>query len=110
MVAGCIVLFTISLLSFVMSIRSFAEKGFLFNNAYIHASERERETMNKRPYYRQSGTVFLLIGLLFLFNGFHLLFEITWMLYVVIAMVVGTLVYAVVSSVMIEKRNKNKKN
>lgn len=41
------ILFAISIFLFYMSIRSFMEKGFLFNNAYIHASKQEREKMNK---------------------------------------------------------------
>lgn len=43
---------------FVLSYRQFNEKGFLFNNAYIFASKQERETMNKKPHYKQSGICF----------------------------------------------------
>jgi len=68
-------LFLIAVLAFFMSIRSFREKGFLFNNAYLYASEKERETMNKKPHYRQSAIVFLLLGFVFLLNGFAALFH-----------------------------------
>ena len=44
----------------VVSIRSFQNKGFLFNNAYIYASKKERGKMDKKPYYRQSAIVFLI--------------------------------------------------
>lgn len=104
MIAGAIVLFIISILSFVISIRSFLEKGFLFNNAYIHASEQERENMNKKPHYRQSGIVFLLIGLIFLLNSINLLFKTDWIFYIVIAIVIVTFIYAICSSVAIEKK------
>ena len=57
------ILFAVSIFLFFMSVRSFMEKGFLFNNAYIYASKQEREKMNKKPHYRQSAIVFLLIGL-----------------------------------------------
>ncbi|EFF68226.1 hypothetical protein BUTYVIB_01494 [Eshraghiella crossota DSM 2876] len=30
----------------------------MFNNAYIFASKQERETMNKKPHYKQSGICF----------------------------------------------------
>ena len=47
------ILFAISIFLFFMSVRSFMEKGFLFNNAYIYASKEEREKMNKKPHYHQ---------------------------------------------------------
>ena len=71
-----IVLFTLSALAFFISIRSFKEKGFLFNNAYIYASKKQRETMNKKPYYRQSAIAFLIVGIIFLINAIYLLFYI----------------------------------
>ena len=42
----------------IISIRQFQEKGFLFNNAWLWASEKERRTMDKKPHYHQSGVVF----------------------------------------------------
>ena len=84
------------------------EKGLLFNNAYIYASEQERESMNKKPHYRQSGIVFLLIGLIFLLNGFNLLFKTDWIFYVIIAIVIVIFIYAICSSIAIEKNNKPK--
>ena len=108
MIVGAIVLFSIAILSFVISIRSFMEKGLLFNNAYIYASEQERESMNKKPHYRQSGIVFLLIGLIFLLNGFNLLFKTDWIFYVIIAIVIVIFIYAICSSIAIEKNNKPK--
>ena len=56
------ILFVIAMAAFIMSYFSFKEKGFLLNNAYIHASRRKRENMDKKPYYRQSAIVFFLIG------------------------------------------------
>ena len=106
MIAVAIILFAISASAFVMSVLSFMGKGFLFNNAYIYASKEMREKMDKKPYYRQSATVFLLIGLIFLLNGFSVIFETKWIFYAVIAVVVITMVYAIVSSVMIEKNKK----
>ena len=52
-----IILFAISLLMFILSIRSFRGKGFLLNNAYIYADKRERESMDKKPYYHQTAIV-----------------------------------------------------
>ena len=100
------ILFTISMLAFFMSIRSFMEKGFLFNNAYIYASKQEREKMNKKPHYRQSAIVFLLLGFIFLLNAIAVLLGANWIFYIVIAVVIITLIYAIVSSITIEKNNK----
>ena len=106
MIAASIILFAISASAFVMSGLSFMERGFLFNNAYIYASKEMREKMDKKPHYRQSAIVFLLIGLIFLLNGFSVIFETKWIFYAVIAVVVIAMVYAIVSSVMIEKNKK----
>ena len=106
MLAGAILLWIMSLCAFFMSIRSFMEKGFLFNNAYIYASKQEREAMNKKPHYRQSAIVFLLIGLILLLDGLDILLNTGWIFYVVIGIVIITLIFAAVSSVIIEKSGK----
>ena len=105
-IIGASILFLVSVFAFITSIRSFMEKGFLLNNAYLYASKQERETMNKKPHYRQSAIVFLSIGLIFLLIGLNMLFQTNWIFYIVIAIVIVTLIYAIVSSVMIEKNNK----
>lgn len=43
-----ITLCIISIACFVLSYLQFNDKGFLFNNEYIYASEKEREKMNKK--------------------------------------------------------------
>ena len=100
------ILWAISLLMFIMSIRSFQEKGFLLNNAYLYATKQQREEMDKKPYYRQSSVIFLLIGIIFLLNGFSALLGVGWFSYVVVAVIIITLVYAIASSIAIEKRKK----
>lgn len=105
MVVG-IVCFIIAMIAFVIAILQFAERGFLFNNAYIWASKEERKRMDKKPHYKQSGIVFLLIGIIFLLNALEALFKMNWIFPVVIVIDVGTIIYAIVSSVMIEKRSK----
>ena len=82
----------------------FSGKRFLLNNAYIYASERERERMEKKPYYRQSAIVLLLLGFSFVFNGMALLQGADWLYWLVGISVAITIVYAIVSSIMIVKR------
>jgi len=101
-----IILFLIAAAAFFMSIRSFQQKGFLFNNAYLYASKKEREAMDKEPYYKQSAVVFAAIGLIFLVNGAGLLLHISWTKWIVAAVVAVTLIYAVASSIAIEKQKK----
>lgn len=98
-VIGSGILFLIAAIAFILSARSFAQKGFLFNNAYLYASEKERKEMDKKPYYRQSTIVFLLIGIIFVLNGLQVLLKMKWLFYAVLAVVAGALVYAIVSSV-----------
>ena len=100
------ILFAVSVFLFSMSVRSFMEKGVLFNNAYIYASKQEREKMNKKPHYRQSAIVFLLLGIVFLLLALAVLLEAYWISFVGVAVVIITLIYAIVSSIMIEKNNK----
>ena len=100
------ILFVVSIFLFLMSVRSFMEKGFLFNNAYIYASKQEREKMNKKPHYRQSAIVFLLLGIVFLLLALAVLLEAYWISFVGVAVVIITLIYAIVSSITIEKNNK----
>ena len=97
------VLYIISAGLFVLSFRSFREKGFLFNNAYIYASKEERECMDKKPYYRQSAVVLLLLGVLFLLNGTEVFLGIDWLFGLVIITAVITIVYAIISSIRIGK-------
>lgn len=98
------ILFLMALSSFFMSIRSFKEKGLLLNNAYIYASKKERDSMNKKPYYTQSAIIFLFIGFVFLLNAIAVFFTIDWIFYIVILLIISTIIYAIVSSIIINKK------
>lgn len=82
----------------IIIIRTFKEKGFLFNNAYIWASKKERESMDKRPYYHQSAVVFALLTAVFLCMAIDCVLLTGWLWIVGIVIAVATLVYAIVSS------------
>jgi len=104
-----IILFVIAFAMFLLSYLQFKEKMVLINNAWLYASKKERETMNKTPHYRQSGVVFVLIGLNFLIDAIGCILHNTdLMLYAVIIICVIAVIYAIVSSVQIEKKNKQK--
>ena len=105
-VIGAIILGMIAVVCFVMSYLQFNEKGILLNNAYIFASKQERETMVKKPHYKQSGIVFLLIGIIFLMNSVDVILQTGWLFYCVIVVAVAVIVYAVISSIAIEKKKR----
>ena len=100
------ILFLVSIGALVVSIRSFKEKGFLFNNAYIHASKQEREDMNKKPHYRQSAIVFLLISIVFLLNGIAVIVSVNWLSYMILAIIVIAIIYAIISNIVIERQKR----
>ena len=105
-IVGAIFLGIAALVCFVFSYLQFNEKGFLFNNAYIYASKQERETMDKKSHYKQSGIVFLMIGIIFLINAVEMIFETGWLFYLVIVVAIIAIVYAITSSVVIERSKK----
>ena len=90
----------------LLGIRQFAEKGFLFNNAYIWASKEEREKMDKGPYYRQSAIVFCLLSAIFFVIGISVVLQNNKIQLIEIPLMIGALIYAIVSSIKIEKHTK----
>lgn len=92
--------------AFVISGCSFREKGFLFNNAYIYASKQERESMNKKPYYRQSAVAFLAVGLALAMIGLSALMNAAWLSFVGMAVALAAVVYAVASEIAIGNQGK----
>lgn len=90
---------------FCLGIHHFMERGFLLNNAYIYASQKERQTMNKKPYYRQSAIVFCLLGMIFVLIGFSVVLQNNSLLLPEAVLLIGTVIYAIVSSVQISKKH-----
>lgn len=104
--AGIIICLTFAAIFYILAGMQLKEKGILLNNAFLYASAEERKTMNKKPHYHQSGIVFLLIGTIFILNTIQIITMADWIFGIIIAIAAATLVYAVVSSVLIEKRKK----
>ena len=90
----------------IISIRSFRNRGFLFNNAYIYASKEEREAMDKKPHYRQSAIVFLLLSIVFVVIGLSIVLHDSQINLLEIPLFLGVSIYAVVSSARINKSKK----
>ena len=96
-----IAVFLLSGALFFLGIRQLLERGYLLNNAWIYASKEERKKLNKKPYYRQSGIVFCLLGLLFVVIGLYALLKSSGLLWLEAGLAVGTVVYSIVSSIRI---------
>ena len=96
----------IAVVFYVLSIMQFMQKGKLLNNTYIYASKEERDKMDKKPYYRQSAIVFLGVGTIFLMNAVQAVVTSDWPFQLVVGLSICTLVYAVISSYLIEKKRK----
>lgn len=106
--ALAIVLFSFSFILLVWGILSLFNKGFLFNNAYIYANKKEREQMNKKPYYIQTGIVFILLSIASCLEGFNALLRYDVFFVLFIILIVVTLVFAIVSTIYIDKKIINK--
>ena len=103
-----IVLFIFSIILLVWGVLSLFNKGFLFNNAYIYANKKEREQMNKKPYYIQTGIVFILLSIASCLEGFNALLRYDVFFVLFIILIVVTLVFAIVSTIYIDKKIINK--
>ena len=101
-----IIVFSIAGVFLLFGIRSFLERGFLLNNAYLYASKEERKTMNKKPYYRQSAIVFLILSAVFLVIALSLMLQKDKILLLEIPLILGVIIYAIVSTVQINKQTK----
>ncbi len=85
----------------VMSVISFLNRGPVLNNAYLYASEEERKTMDKKPFYRQSAVIFLLLCIVFAIIGVSVLLHDSRINLLEIPFALGAIIYAVVSTARI---------
>ncbi|SCW48006.1 protein of unknown function [Eubacterium ruminantium] len=107
MIAVEIIMYVAAALCITLGILQVKEKGPLINNAWIYANKEERRTMDKKPYYRQSGIVFLLIGIQLIMDGLFCGTKNYIFLIVEYVLLVLVVVYAVVSAIRIDKKKKN---
>ena len=101
-----ITMFLIAGILVLLSIRSFSGHGFVLNNAYIFSSEEERKTMNKKPYYRQTAIVFLLLSLVFIIIGLSIILQNYMIELLQIPVITAIIIYTIVSSIKISKKTK----
>lgn len=97
-IVTAIILLAMGIGALAISIRSFQEKGFLLNNAYLYASKKERENMDKKPHYWQTAIVSLLAGIALLLGAVAFISGSGWVLYIAAGVLAAMMVYAIVSS------------
>ena len=103
-IVGGVIFLVLAAGAFAISCFQFQEKGYLFNNAYIWASQEERKRMDenkesKRPHYRQSGFAFMFIGITCLLEAACIAADWIWLSVAFWISVIIAVVYAVVSSI-----------
>ena len=101
-----VIMFILAGICVFISIRQFTEKGVPFNNAYLYASKEERKQMDFKPHFRQSGVVFSFLTAVFLIIGLAIVFQSDKLQLLEIPVIVSAIIYAVVSSIKIERRTK----
>lgn len=107
---GAVLCGALALASLLISIAQFRERGLLINNAYLWASERERETMDKKPHYRQSGIVFAFSAAIFFVMAFECVFVTDWLWVIVGLLTIALLIYALASSIKEQKKQARDEN
>ena len=109
MIIGAVI-FVIALLCMMTGMLQLLQKGPLINNAWIYANAEQRRSMDKKPHYIQSGIVFMMIGIQFLMLGLFCVTKLYGFLYAEFAVLGAVTVYAIISSIMIEKKKKTDNN
>ena len=99
-----ILVFALAAACLTLGVLHFTERGVLLNNAWLYASKRERETMDRRPWFRRSAVVFCLLGAVFVVIGLSLVLRNDLLLLIEIPLVIGTAAYAAASTARIRKR------
>ena len=103
-IVGVIIAFVMAGVLALLSFRSFKEKGFLLNNAYLYATEEERKTMNKKPWYRQTAIASCLLSVACILMVLHIIFDNKIFLILQVITIIGAVLYAIISSVIITRR------
>lgn len=103
-----VIMFVCAAISLIFSVLQFMEKGMLLNNAWFYASKEERSKMNRKPYYRQSAIVLLFLFFVFIALGLNLITKRLIFLVIEYVLLAAVFIYAIASTIVIQKKNKDK--
>jgi len=99
----------------IIAHRQHNEKGFIFTNRWLNASQKERENMDiriKKAEYRVGRNVFLGIGILTLTLALYFLLDGLWLFYASLAIMLILIIYAIyqwIANERLEKAIENEK-
>ena len=100
-----ILLIVLSLASIILGVSQLCEKGTPLNNSYIFASEKERAAMDKKPLYKQTGVVLLIVGAGLLVTAvFWFALKSIEAFYLLIPVFVLAVGYSIVSEVLMNRK------
>jgi len=88
----------LAVFSFYITFRQHREKGFIFTNEWLFASEKERKNMDiriKKAEYRLGRNVFFLLGLTFLVYVAYFILWFSWLSNIGFAIMALTILYAI---------------
>lgn len=105
-IADIIVCGVFAALFFVLGILQIFERGIPLNNEYLFAPAEKRQSMNKKPYFRQSGIAFLGCGAAFAVILCAAVFDIHALYYLFPVLVTATVTYSIISAFIIDKKYK----
>ena len=78
------------------------ERGIPLNKAYLYASNEKKQSMNKLPYFKQSGILFILMSVIFSLLAASVLFGMELLSSIALGLFAVVVIFAVVSTVIIE--------
>jgi len=87
----------IGFICFRIAYRQYREKGFIFTNTWLFASETERANMDiriKKAEYRVGRNVFFLLGLMFIVCAAYFQLWLSWISYIIFALMGLVVIYA----------------
>jgi len=106
LIVASVLLGVLAVFLFFIAYRQHKEKGFIFTNAWLYASKKEREDMDeriKKAEYRVGRNVFFVLGTLFSLLIVNIHLGASW-LYTLMGFLAGFLViYAIVQYVIGER-------
>lgn len=99
-----IIMGLISVFCLIYAFFTSREKGPIFSNTYLLASQEERKHIDKSGEYHMVTIVFSIIGVVFLLGMVNILTSWTWLIYIIGILIVIDIVYAIVEAIKTEKK------
>ena len=101
---GIIGLIVMAVVSLIFSVLGFMGKDMILDNAYIKASEEEREKMDKKAYRLQGSIIFLFLFAITLCNILRAVLHIASFTYAAFVIAIIGIAYAFISHYKLKKK------